>query len=203
MTYFLTYHTTDEYYYSCAQRLKASLRRFGLEYRSISMPSCGSWLDNEIRKPTLIREVLLERKGSVVWLDADSEVVSLPNFQPWLYTCDIAAYRQKLTGGRWSPTRPFETIAAVLMVSYTKAAIDLLDKWIELTKTPREKWTNEHNFTGDQAFLDDALSQSPAVFGKLPQGYCKIFDAQWRDGEVDTPVIIQHQASRVMRNQQR
>ncbi len=177
----------------------------GLPWKSeASSYACrGSWRANVGVKPDFLLEILEDFQERILFIDIDGRVRGeLPRFrnEDWLQHHDFAAYfipHDEMTaehrpGGR--KTTNDGIASGTMYVNYTPAAIDFLKLWQK-----REK-KREHLY-GQIVLGETWHFDRPAelVTARLPQRYCKVFDARWKKNETG-PVEIEHlQASRRLR----
>ena len=78
----VTGYTVDTPYEESAKKLISSLDDYDIDSIVIPYESCGDWVRNTMKKPSLILEALqqLEESEFLVWLDADSFVFKNPTF---------------------------------------------------------------------------------------------------------------------------
>lgn len=123
-------HTPDGDYPKLAEALKASCERFGLRWNVFECNQQPSWLETVQLKPVWILSKLLEAREAVLWLDADCEIVKLPNLL--LGTGhDFAAFNNCVDPAQtfgYDPRR-LHVSGGVLYFGYTAAAIELLVRW--------------------------------------------------------------------------
>lgn len=153
--------------------LELSLLHYKLQYHLYGVLSLGSWVRNCSIKPIVIRRALDAYKQPLVFVDADAVVMQEPSLFGVL-DCDVAAH-----------VRPNgELLSGTLYFNTTKAAKNLLNKWIYEQSLNSDEW--------DQRVLQRVLEKDKEVrFYNLPQSYTKIFDA------IGPEAVIQHnQASR-------
>jgi len=178
----IAYFTLGTGYAEEVKQLQETLRIFASGFRSeiVGIPNLGSWEANTHYKPLFIRQCLLDLKGPVIYLDADSVFHDKPKA-----FLDIP---QHVSFGccyfDWGHQK--ELSGAVLYFSYSPIAIDILNKWNDKCKEFPQQF--------DQKLLQEVVEQdmqiSPFIF---PKEYDVIFDLH---KHIKNPVIIQMQASR-------
>jgi hypothetical protein len=119
---YVTFHTDDEYYTKTVEPLVASLKRHGLPYMVYRFPNTGDWKKNTFLKVRACRRALLEHPdNSIVFLDADAEVVECPKlFSTLPARADFAAH---FTRGNAL------LLSGTLFFNNTSVALRLVDEW--------------------------------------------------------------------------
>lgn len=172
------FHTGGPYAVE-AERLRASLQRLGLEYRIDEVQSRGSWDRNILITPEYIRDVMRETKGPVLYVDADAEFHSVPEFDRGY---DIAVHylngRELLDGTLWLANNPISR--------------DVVDQWCSEVRVG--VW--------EQKTLQSILERRPDVrVNRLEPQYCYIFDTSKALHPNVEPIIEHHQASRRLKRE--
>lgn len=177
----ISYYTDDEIYRPAAERLQASLDKFGLAHEVLCCPKKGTWTDNCRYKANFIKAMLWAYAPlDLIWLDADAEVLRYPGLLGEIKG-DIAA----VVNGHG-------IFASLICFKNTPEVMCLVEAWIATNDV------NPNEFTGDQANLARVLEQSPSIsFQQLPEEYSYNPDIMEK---IENPVIFQHQASRQGRN---
>ena len=181
-------YATDEYYREQAARLRRSLEALGLDVDVVNVKDRGSWVLNCAAKAEVVLQALEEnRTRNVVFLDADAEVVALPTLFRELEG-DVAAH---LRSGS-------ELLSGTLFFRNVPKVRELVRRWIELGRVKPAEW--------DQKTLELALAEgrrAGLAFEQLPPAYTFIFDTMARQHPDVDPVILHHQASRVVKAAER
>ena len=198
MPVIISYYTENSPYEQEAERLIESLRVLGLRHFVVPEPSKGSWLKNCAHKSVFIQRTLKELKEPVLWLDADATVEKYPVLFDTL-DVEFAARHNGTPNGKLKGTDGRGQLLSGTLYFKPCIGIDaLLKRWCELCKTTPGVW--------DQRLLAAAWDAVPVrrqpSFCWLPQGYCKIFDAKWRE-KPRVEYIRHHQASRRLRRKVR
>ncbi|EAS51102.1 conserved hypothetical protein [Aurantimonas manganoxydans SI85-9A1] len=89
----ISYYTPDTAYETHAEKLTASLRRLGLEYRIEGRPARSSWVENCAQKALFISQMRAELGAPVLWVDADA-IMLRPLSEVAGSNVDIAAVRR-------------------------------------------------------------------------------------------------------------
>lgn len=115
-----------------ADKLKASCERFGYQHRIIELPEAKSWIDGIHKKCQIILNVLLDVRQTVIWIDADAEILKPIPDETWL-DCDWAAYNwhgdpQNTLGIYFDEARVLHS-GGVTVWAYSAPAIELLLRW--------------------------------------------------------------------------
>lgn len=186
----VSYFTPD--YAEYAERMRKSCEKFGYEHRIEAMEDVGFWVDNCARKGRFMLDRLREAGETLLWLDADAEIMRPLDYLEKLDGFDFAIFR-KYDGPQrqrfWSGT---------LLVAPTKRTEQLLSVWADLCDRQSHIWDQENLFV---AWMKLAKNLR-AVW--LPLSYCQRFDEKERSGNgVDDPHIIHYQVSREMRPKKR
>jgi hypothetical protein len=186
MPLLVSFHTPD--YRIPADHLSRSCAEQGVRLYSIEKSSAGTWKANCAMKGPFVFECLKEFKTPIVWVDSDAQVLAMPS----LFTeidCDFAAY--------WPEGRR-TLLSGTLFFNFTDKALRLASLWAKRC---------EHADAWDQRLLTEEWRGVPrdsrAKFRRLPQGYCKIWDARWREGEEKKDVIVHYQYSRDVKDRRR
>ena len=177
---FVNYYTPDNGYKAYADNLKKSLQRLDLDFDIQPIKNRGNWDENTKVKPEFILKMLDIYSGRpVVWLDADSVVVSLPEI---LLGCKADfACRIRDTG---------ELISSVMYFANNDNSRALLNKTQKLIDAGEK-----HPF-GEQIFFQKALKTFKGTTENLPETYCSIMGISTH---TEPAVIEQHQASRKLK----
>ena len=196
----VSYCTEENGYRAEAEaRLLPSLRRFDCPHHLYIRPHSGSWRDNLFHKPAVIATALDDFPGqTIVWLDADAEVVE----DPVLFRypdADFACHFRKIATGR-------KPAPNTIVLRNNRAVRRLMSQWVAECEAARCDPENRRGLAtnrrdglvGDGALLERALAASaPSLsVGELPLEYSAIFDKL----QVERPVVLQHQASRRLRH---
>lgn len=179
---FVSYYTPD--YSACAQRLRDSLERFGLDHDISEIEHTRTWLDAIRKRPQFILDKLGEYKDRpVVWLDSDAEIVSYPdellemqNDQSIDFACVLRHDKMP--------------IGFTLWFAQSMLSITLLSVW-------RTYHQSQPDWRGDIALMNALSNIKSTTYFKMKQlshSYGAIFDAP--DMNIEPPVIKQYQYSR-------
>lgn len=126
---FVSYFTADTPYEALANRLRASLDKFGLPHRIEAIPSRGSWVANTGLKSAFIEKVWTETEGPICWVDADAELLRRPDFvfgNPF----DFAIVRRK----GWYDISSFVYLGSGQVVG------EMISEWAELCRSNPNIW---------------------------------------------------------------
>lgn len=177
-------YCTEGLYEPELNRLLNSLSKFELPFSCAVIKSRGRWFENVRPKPSFIYHQLKGTPRNVVWLDADSEVVSEPELlsriPPEADVAGAIRFRKKHPGWILCNTLFFRNNARV---------IPLLFQWETLCGDPRaKKETPVVNKILERMTTDGLLT-----LHRIPRTYAQLHrKARW-DG---SPVILQWQACR-------
>ena len=187
---------TPEYKQEVAELL-STCEKFNLDAKAYPKKSKGSWVHNCTMKAEVILEALDEFKTGVVWVDADARFRNFPSVFQELESYDFGCY--------WIPNvwnkphnkhlkpwnRGNEALnGSTLYFNNTQKSIDLIRDWKIESEANPTVW--------EQQSLQKVWvkhDESALKTFNFNQGYAKVFDAPWFEGEY--PLIIeQTQASR-------
>ena len=162
-----------------AERLRESLQRLGLKYRIDEVPSRGSWDRNILITPEYIRDVMAETDGPVLYVDADAEFHSVPEFDRGY---DVQVHYLQ---GR-------ELLGGTLWLANNDISRDLVDQWCNEVRVG--EW--------EQLTLQNILTRRHDVRVKrLDPEYCFIYDTSRALYPGVEPIIEHHQASRRLKRE--
>ncbi len=160
-------------------KLKASLKKFGLPSWISGVPNLGSWEKNCQYKAVYIRKAMDKFEEDIVWVDADAVFQKTPVLFDEL-TCDIAYHYLDFRK---------ELLSGTLYIKNNDKMRETVDRWIALNKTNNE-W--------DQKNLQHVVENDKSLDRYiLPEAYCKI--DRHRVQQEKNPVITHYQASRRFR----
>jgi hypothetical protein len=181
----ISYHTPDAWYTSHAERLKASLRDFGLESDIECLPDAGSWKACACAKSSFVLRKMQEHPGRpLLWLDADATVERFPAELAGP-TCDMAVHYRNGT----------ELLSSTVYFGATPGAREIAARWAHNCRVyPDRK-------LGDQENLQDAADEERYRILRLPADYACIHDTMRHQSS--DPVVLQWQASRTGRRRNR
>lgn len=183
---FVSFYTPD--YAECAVRLRASLERFKLDHWIEPMVDTGRWVANCAQKPVFIRKMLDQHPDrSIVWLDADAEVLKDPELFNTLKWPDIGVCRYV-----WKKARKSEVLSGTLWFKNDHISRDITDAWTKTQQDNPDQW--------DQFSLDRTLQRlSHVLVWWMPFEYCYIHDFHRQEHPDSEPIIIHYQKSRETR----
>jgi hypothetical protein len=163
-----------------AERLRASLQRLGLDYRIDELPSRGSWDRNILITPEYIRDVMYTTRKPVLYVDADAEFHSVPEFDEG-YDLQVHYLR-----------RGDELLDGTLWLANNPVSRDVVDQWCNEVRVG--EW--------EQLTLQRILERRPDVRVKrLAPEYCFIYDTSKALYPGVEPIIEHHQASRRLKRE--
>lgn len=172
------FHTGGPYAVE-AERLRASLQRLGLDYRIDEVASRGSWDRNILITPEYIRDVLRETKAPIIYVDADAEFHSVPEFDNG-YDIQVHYF-----GGK-------QLANGTLWLAYNPVVLDVVDQWCNEVRVG--EW--------EQLTLQRILERRTDVRVKrLDPEYCFIYDTSRTLYPGVEPIIEHHQASRRLKRE--
>lgn len=185
----ISFYTRDTFYQLEVQGLIESCEKYGVECCVKGIATLGSWELNCAYKPFFIHEQLQIHKRPLLWVDADAVFLRKPEVLP-VFNADLAVRINE----DLSVDHPSRVMSGTVYANYTPGA----DRWIrawaqkcheELLRPGREAeyW--------DQMALRDVVASGEGIVA-LPREYATIAD-HWKDcAEIQSPVIVHHQASR-------
>jgi hypothetical protein len=181
---FVNYYTPDNGYKQYADNLRKTLDRLQLDYDVQAIRNRGDWDKNTKVKPEFLLQMMDKYPGRpIVWLDADSVVLSLPEK---LLKCQADfACRIRDTG---------ELISSVMLFKNNELSRQFLKEIQKLISEGDVRSFGEQKFI--QEIFDKWQKENRFVFENLPETYCCIMGISDMKEE---PVIEQHQASRKLK----
>jgi len=132
----VSFYTADGNYAAYAEKLRASCERFGIEHQIEQLPSTKNWIRNIGLKPKFVYDKLMKNRRSVVWCDADCEIMEYPTlldderFDLMMYNW----FAEPNPGARVHDPNQLGAAGGVFKVGYTGPGLQFLHKWIEAAK---------------------------------------------------------------------
>lgn len=191
------YYTEGTGYAAEAEKLRASLVRFGIDHLITPIPSRGSWQKNtQIKAPFLLGTLnRLPGKGDlrpIVYVDADAIFHAYPALFDTLDADAAFAWRDYAKFPSLSSRTRRELLSGTIFLRNTEPVRELVREWIAENEKNPMAW-EQRNL---QTVVDRA--DGKLRIAELPPTYCKIFDIMRNAG----PAVIEHyQKSRVYRRQ--
>lgn len=182
---FCSCFTPDNLYRDAALWLKASLDRFNLEHEIREYQSLGGWRANTCYKPVFLKGMLDKYRGrSLVWVDADAEIMAYPELLMDM-TADVAT--GYLEGKN-------EYLSGTVYLANNDQTRKMVNLWITFLQDEDPSPRKEQRAMGRaiEVGLNNGL-----LHERLPFEYWRIFDMKGRD---EKPVILHRQLSRKARN---
>lgn len=181
----VSFFTKGSDYEKDARRLKRSLRKFKIDYDikgvEQKLESRYDWKMNTHYKPEFILQMVEKHPDkSIVWVDADAEVVKEPvKFKS--FTDDVGVHMRPRPDGQ----QP-ELLSGTMIFKNNEKSREILHKWID------RNYEDQVMDKSEQINLQKVLEVvQPVSINWLPHSYVS-FDI-YPD---DDPVIVHHQASR-------
>lgn len=119
-------------YRAKAEVLRASCDRFNHEHRIIEFPEAKSWVDGIHKKCGVILNALMDARQTVIWIDADCELLKPIPDEMWK-GLDWAAHdwRKEHHNVNGIPFDPHEVLhsGGVTVWGFTGPAFELLLRW--------------------------------------------------------------------------
>ena len=120
---FISYHTGNLYYSSCAESLATRIRSLGGEIIMERLSDSGYYWKNTLIKPSFILSKLKELKADLIWIDADTEILSYPQcMKSWESDIFFASHTGDLHGIKASP----------LGIKYNDRTISFFEKFASI-----------------------------------------------------------------------
>ena len=190
----ISFYTENTPYQLEAMSLIASCNELGIEAEIEGLPSEGSWERNCAIKPFYIRKKLMEKKRPVFWVDADAIFKKKPDFS-FLKGSDISFREMK----RFSQDRRLKYASGSLFLNYTPRTLEFVDKWCDHCQGKIDR--EEKLELADQIALIELIESGQLLkICPLPIPYCKVFDLDALEVDVEHIVIEHFQASRRYRH---
>jgi hypothetical protein len=212
----VAYYSLGTPYEHEARLLQASLERVGMRHRIKGYADAGDWYANTAIKPEAIREARQAVSGPMLYVDVDAFVHAKcdayfenlgaqgMDFGVHWFAGPAGGHRKNdvcacLAGQRCN--RQHRLLSGTLFFGDTEGARHLLDTWIALNATLRERRLVEGGGQKNLWFLTTCIKD--LRIANLPGRYCYVFDKAWAYPH-DEPRIIEHTiASRDNRAQRR
>lgn len=190
----ISFYTENSPYRLNALSLIESCNEHGIEAEIESIPSEGSWERNCAIKPFYIRKKLMEKKRPIFWVDADAVFKKKPDFS-FLEGSDISFREMK----RFSQDRRLKYASESLFLNYTPRTLEFVDKWCDHCQIKIDN--KEKLELMDQIALIDLIESGQLLkICPLPISYCKVFDLDALEIDLEHIVIEHFQASRRYRH---
>lgn len=116
---FISYHTGNQYYSSCADNLVNRIKSLGGQILMERIGDTGYYWKNTLKKPGFILSKLKDLKKDLIWIDADTDLLSYTEcMKSW--SCDIlfASHTGDLHGIKASP----------LGIKYNERTLDFFER---------------------------------------------------------------------------
>lgn len=192
---YVSYYSKGTGYEIEIERLRDSLRNFGVEYEFIGIEDLGSWRQNIHARIQVLRDALDRFQRDIVYIDADGAMIHYPDLFD-NFDADFGAVwldREKYFPNNWTqsfygedPAGKWEVLGGTMYFKNNKRTRAMLDAWEVLDAPMKTRLSQVH--------LVSAMAMVPNLkIRKLPDNYCQIFDIMAAAGE---PVIEHYQASR-------
>lgn len=144
---FVSFFSDNGGYKERAETLKASLEKFGLRHSIFQAESTDSWLNGIRMKPHFILDCLTAERGTVIWIDADAEIIKRPELLFGEH--DFAIYNwhadkhHHLAGLIVRSDDILRASGGVIKFGYTAPAMELLIRWVNAVQK-NEKLEDDH-----------------------------------------------------------
>jgi hypothetical protein len=101
---FISYHTGDSYYSSCAENLVSNIRSLGGEIIMEKVTDTGYYWKNTLKKPGFILSKMDELKRDLIWIDADTNIFGYTDcMKKWESDILFASHTGDIHGIKASP----------------------------------------------------------------------------------------------------
>lgn len=176
----VSFHTSDEFYSSMAEKLKQSCISHNLEYKIECIDSLGSWVNNCAYKANFLLNKIQEQKENecIIWLDSDAQVMRHPSL--FFSTPNDFGIRAE-PGGRNKKPSKRESISlpekwpsslghqwfnsGTIFLRNVPSIVSMLKEWVSF-QTGTNKW--------DQWSLQEAWANIQPKTEWFPREYCQI-----------------------------
>ncbi|MBE3109326.1 MAG: hypothetical protein IMZ46_02260 [Acidobacteria bacterium] len=190
------YYTVGTGYAIEAEKLRASLVKFGVDHKIVAVPNLGTWQKNTQYKARFVLDTLLMARDAGdfrphVFVDADAIFHAYPVLFETLDADAAFAWRDYSKFPSLSSRTRRELLSGTIFLRNLEGT-PLVREWIaENDKNP---------MVWEQRNLQTVVARANGKLriAELPATYCKIFDIMRNAG----PAVIEHyQKSRVYRRQ--
>jgi hypothetical protein len=187
----ISFYTLGTPYEKEVKKLIDSCVQFDIESDIVGLTSQGSWEKNCAMKPLFMLQKMKEWDRPVLWVDADAAFLRAPNLQ------EFAEYDFSARVNEFLPKHHESRIlSGTIYASNTPSAINVLEKWGELSKKVLHDTERKMEFW-DQTALRDAIALNENLrFFPMPLKFVKIFDFDDLFISEQEVVIEHYQASR-------
>jgi len=192
---FISYYTEGYYEEVMNKYLLPSLQKFNLPYQIYKKSNLHDWRKNGKQKYELIYNQLINQEQNIVFLDADAEIIRTPDlFYQIPSDCDIGVHYLDwyLFWHNHHNKTKRELLGATIYINNNDKTKELFKNLCEQTKD--NEW--------GQKILQKLIENNELIkVYKLPIEYCyikKLCD----DCSLNNATIVQHQASRKIRNKE-
>lgn len=177
----VSFFTLGTLYEKEAASLRASCEKVGLVYRIEGIKPFGKWHQHTCYKPIYILQKMLELKRSVLWVDADAEIVQKP---PFTFDCDIALR----IFDAYPLDHPSHFYTGTIYFDYNPHTLRFVQAWAKAA----QKAIRVGELTVDQQLFGSLIMKRNIRLYPLPSGYGAIFEEK-----LEKTFIVQYQASRL------
>jgi hypothetical protein len=192
---FVSYYTEGYYEEIMNKYLLPSLQKFNLPYQIYKKPNLHNWITNGKQKYEIIYNQLINQEQNIVFLDADAEIIRTPElfYQiPEDYDIGVHYLDWYLFWHNQPSKSKRELLGATIYINNNNKTKELFKNLYEQTKD--NEW--------GQKILQKLIENNELIkVYKLPIEYCyikKLCD----DCSLNNAIIVQHQASRKIRNKE-
>ncbi len=120
---FVSYHTGDSYYSTCAENLVSSIRSLGAEIIMERSHDTGYYWKNTLKKPGFILSKMEELKRDLIWIDADTNIFGYTDcMKKWESDIMLASHTGDLQGIKASP----------MCIKYNEKTLQFFKKFTDL-----------------------------------------------------------------------
>lgn len=185
----LSFYTKNTGYETEASYLIASCKKLGLPFEIEGIDSLGNWRENCSYKPRFILSKLLLLQKPLLWIDADGMIIQKPELLKELKGDFAIPMSPQL------PTHhPDYVYAGTLFFKPTPKTFKTLSHWVKACDESRSELIDQESLK--QVILQN---KAKAKIDILPPSYWSVYNTAERDLFKSEIVILQYQASRVLK----
>lgn len=197
---FISFYTKSTIYEDVLNKyLLPSLKKLELEYHIYDIETLGDWKSNAIQKPIILMKSLTEfLDKDIIWIDVDSEILQDPSLLfniPEEYDIALHYLNWKTHYGREGDDGKFELLDGTVFWRNTKRVKNFIKALIELSTNVGKDHQKQMAYMLENGKPELKLNVFP-----LPRTYSYISSQPNGNKpviEIENPVIVHHQMSRV------
>lgn len=175
-------------------RLRLSLRKYGIRHAAYQFGTRGSWERNCSQKPRFMLNAMEENRNvPIVWLDADAEVVRYPSELATVALTPGLAVSYRVNE---KPDHPFNrAMSGTVLMRQTYIGKAFIRQWADICARNPAQWDQVSLAQTHDSF--ETMPAFAAAFRPLPVACCTVFDDPVNR---ESACIIHHQASRQLKD---